>query len=197
MRYRILGSRDRRFDGCFFVAVTSTGIYCRPSCPAIVPKRENVRFYPSAAAAQGAGFRAVCAVTRTRSRARRSGTAAATSRAGDGVDRGRRRRPRGRRGPRAARGLQRAPPHAAAHRGARRGAARARSRAAVAERADADPDERPATGRRRVRGGLLQRAPVQRHDPRGLRAHADGAASHRRQRGSASRAERRRDGPGS
>jgi AraC family transcriptional regulator, regulatory protein of adaptative response / DNA-3-methyladenine glycosylase II len=58
VRYRVLGSRDRRFDGCFFVAVTSTGIYCRPSCPAIVPKRENVRFYPTAAAAQGAGFRA-------------------------------------------------------------------------------------------------------------------------------------------
>ncbi len=58
VRYRILGSRDRRFDGCFFVAVTSTGIYCRPSCPAIVPKRKNVRFYPTAAAAQGAGFRA-------------------------------------------------------------------------------------------------------------------------------------------
>jgi AraC family transcriptional regulator of adaptative response / DNA-3-methyladenine glycosylase II len=57
-RYRVLGSRDRRFDGCFFVAVTSTGVYCRPSCPAIVPKRRNVRFYPTAAAAQGAGFRA-------------------------------------------------------------------------------------------------------------------------------------------
>jgi AraC family transcriptional regulator of adaptative response / DNA-3-methyladenine glycosylase II len=57
-RYRVLGSRDRRFDGCFFVAVTSTGIYCRPSCPAIVPKRRNVRFYPTAAAAQSAGFRA-------------------------------------------------------------------------------------------------------------------------------------------
>jgi AraC family transcriptional regulator of adaptative response / DNA-3-methyladenine glycosylase II len=58
VRYRILGSRDRRFDGCFFVAVTSTGIYCRPSCSAIVPKRENVRFYTTAAAAQAAGFRA-------------------------------------------------------------------------------------------------------------------------------------------
>ncbi len=57
-RYRVLGSRDHRFDGCFFVAVTSTGIYCRPSCPAIVPKRRNVRFYPTAAAAQSAGFRA-------------------------------------------------------------------------------------------------------------------------------------------
>jgi AraC family transcriptional regulator of adaptative response / DNA-3-methyladenine glycosylase II len=56
--YRVLGSRDHRFDGRFFVAVTSTGIYCRPSCPAIVPKRRNVRFYPTAAAAQGAGFRA-------------------------------------------------------------------------------------------------------------------------------------------
>jgi AraC family transcriptional regulator, regulatory protein of adaptative response / DNA-3-methyladenine glycosylase II len=57
-RYRVLGSRDHRFDGCFFVAVTSTGIYCRPSCPAIVPRRRNVRFYPTAAAAQSAGFRA-------------------------------------------------------------------------------------------------------------------------------------------
>jgi AraC family transcriptional regulator of adaptative response / DNA-3-methyladenine glycosylase II len=57
-RYRVLGSRDHRFDGRFFVAVTSTGIYCRPSCPAIVPRRRNVRFYPTAAAAQAAGFRA-------------------------------------------------------------------------------------------------------------------------------------------
>jgi AraC family transcriptional regulator of adaptative response / DNA-3-methyladenine glycosylase II len=56
--YRVLGSRDHRFDGRFFVAVTSTGIYCRPSCPAIVPQRRNVRFYPTAAAAQSAGFRA-------------------------------------------------------------------------------------------------------------------------------------------
>ena len=51
-------SRDSRFDGWFFTAVTSTGIYCRPSCPAVTPKRVNVRFYPSAAAAQAAGFRA-------------------------------------------------------------------------------------------------------------------------------------------
>ncbi len=49
-RYKVLGSRDRRFDGQFFVAVTSTGIYCRPSCPAAVPKRHNVRFFPTAAA---------------------------------------------------------------------------------------------------------------------------------------------------
>ena len=56
--YRAVSSRDGRFDGWFFTAVTTTGIYCRPSCPAMTPKRTNVRFYPSAAAAQGAGFRA-------------------------------------------------------------------------------------------------------------------------------------------
>ncbi len=56
--YRAVDSRDQRFDGWFYTAVTSTGIYCRPSCPAITPKRQNVRFYPSAAAAQRAGFRA-------------------------------------------------------------------------------------------------------------------------------------------
>jgi AraC family transcriptional regulator of adaptative response / DNA-3-methyladenine glycosylase II len=51
-------SRDARFDGEFFFAVSTTGIYCRPSCPATTPKRENVSFYPSAAAAQAAGYRA-------------------------------------------------------------------------------------------------------------------------------------------
>jgi len=56
--YRAVDSRDPRFDGWFVTAVTSTGIYCRPSCPAITPKRQNVRFYPSAAAAQRHGFRA-------------------------------------------------------------------------------------------------------------------------------------------
>jgi AraC family transcriptional regulator of adaptative response / DNA-3-methyladenine glycosylase II len=56
--YQAAQSRDPRFDGWFFTAVTSTGIYCRPSCPAMTPKRENVRFFPSAAAAQQAGFRA-------------------------------------------------------------------------------------------------------------------------------------------
>jgi AraC family transcriptional regulator of adaptative response / DNA-3-methyladenine glycosylase II len=56
--YRAVASRDGRFDGWFFTAVTSTGIYCRPSCPALTPKQSNVRFYPSVAAAQQAGFRA-------------------------------------------------------------------------------------------------------------------------------------------
>jgi AraC family transcriptional regulator of adaptative response / DNA-3-methyladenine glycosylase II len=55
--YRALLTRDARFDGRLFVGVKTTGIYCRPICPARTPKRENVRFYPTAAAAQSAGFR--------------------------------------------------------------------------------------------------------------------------------------------
>jgi len=50
-------SRDARFDGQFYIGVKTTGIYCRPICPAVSPKRENVTFYPSAAAAGEAGYR--------------------------------------------------------------------------------------------------------------------------------------------
>jgi AraC family transcriptional regulator, regulatory protein of adaptative response / DNA-3-methyladenine glycosylase II len=56
--YRAIQTRDARFDGRFFTGVTTTGIYCRPVCPARLPRRENVRFFPSAAAAEEAGFRA-------------------------------------------------------------------------------------------------------------------------------------------
>lgn len=55
--YRALTARDRRFDGMFFVGVASTGIYCRPICPARTPARERCRFFPSAAAAEQASFR--------------------------------------------------------------------------------------------------------------------------------------------
>jgi AraC family transcriptional regulator of adaptative response / DNA-3-methyladenine glycosylase II len=55
--YRAFRAHDTRFDGRVFVGVTSTGIYCRPVCPANPPKKENCKFYPSAAAAQEAGFR--------------------------------------------------------------------------------------------------------------------------------------------
>src|ERR1700761_7622285 len=57
-QYAAASSRDTRFDGVFVTAVRTTGIYCRPSCPAMTPRRENVVFYPTAAAAQQAGFRA-------------------------------------------------------------------------------------------------------------------------------------------
>jgi AraC family transcriptional regulator of adaptative response / DNA-3-methyladenine glycosylase II len=56
--YRAVQGRDARFDGWFFTAVRTTGIYCRPSCPAITPQRRNVTFFPSAAAAQRGGYRA-------------------------------------------------------------------------------------------------------------------------------------------
>src|SRR5258708_5313417 len=56
--YRALCSRDTRFDGQFFTAVTSTGIYCRPICPAPTPHAQHVHFYACAAAAEAAGFRA-------------------------------------------------------------------------------------------------------------------------------------------
>ncbi len=56
-RYRAVLARDRRFDGRFFTAVLTTGIYCRPVCPARAPHRRNVRFFEHAAAAEAAGFR--------------------------------------------------------------------------------------------------------------------------------------------
>lgn len=56
--YRAASARDRRFDGVFYVAVRTTGIYCRPSCPARTPARQNMTFHPSPASAQAAGYRA-------------------------------------------------------------------------------------------------------------------------------------------
>src|SRR5690606_18350271 len=55
--YAALASHDPRFDGVFFVGVTSTGIYCRPICPAKTPMRKNCRFFAGAEAAEKAGFR--------------------------------------------------------------------------------------------------------------------------------------------
>jgi AraC family transcriptional regulator of adaptative response / DNA-3-methyladenine glycosylase II len=57
-RYRVIQAKDSRFDGQFITAVRSTGIYCRPSCPARTPKPENVTFYATSAAAHEAGYRA-------------------------------------------------------------------------------------------------------------------------------------------
>src|SRR6187455_3072379 len=55
--YRALAARDPRFDGVFFVAVTSTGIYCRPICPAKTPREANTRFFATPQEAEQAGFR--------------------------------------------------------------------------------------------------------------------------------------------
>ena len=55
--YRAVAAHDARFDGAFFIGVTSTGIYCRPVCRVKTPRRENCRFFAHASQAEGAGFR--------------------------------------------------------------------------------------------------------------------------------------------
>src|SRR5262245_28059929 len=55
--YRAMTSRDRRFDGRFVIGVRTTGVYCRPGCPAPMPKRDSVSFYACSAAAEQAGLR--------------------------------------------------------------------------------------------------------------------------------------------
>jgi AraC family transcriptional regulator of adaptative response / DNA-3-methyladenine glycosylase II len=64
-RYQAMETRDESYTGRFFAAVTTTGIYCRPGCPARMPKRENVRFYRTTAAARSDGFRACLRATQT------------------------------------------------------------------------------------------------------------------------------------
>lgn len=89
--YRALSSRDSRFDGRFFIGVVTTGIYCRPVCPARTPRRRNVRFYPSAAAAAEEGFRPCrrCRPEAAPGTPAQAGTSAAVARAlrliGDGA----------------------------------------------------------------------------------------------------------------
>jgi AraC family transcriptional regulator of adaptative response / DNA-3-methyladenine glycosylase II len=78
--YRAVRSRDRRFDGVFYTAVRTTGIYCRPSCPARTPAAGNVTFHPTAASAHAAGYRA-CKRCLPRRPAAPSGTWPPTSRA--------------------------------------------------------------------------------------------------------------------
>jgi AraC family transcriptional regulator, regulatory protein of adaptative response / DNA-3-methyladenine glycosylase II len=56
--YRAVGERDARFDGRFVTAVRTTGIYCRPSCPARTPLTRNVTFFATAGEARAAGYRA-------------------------------------------------------------------------------------------------------------------------------------------
>ncbi|WP_370690612.1 AlkA N-terminal domain-containing protein [Parvibaculum sp.] len=81
--YRAIMAKDARFDGRFFVCVSTTGIYCRPVCPARVPKRENCRFVPSAAAAEALGFRSClrCRPEAAPGTPAWAGTAASVSRA--------------------------------------------------------------------------------------------------------------------
>lgn len=88
--YRAILAKDARFDGRFFVCVRSTGIYCRPVCPARVPKREHCLFVPSAAAAEAAGFRSClrCRPETAPGTPAWAGTAASVSRALRLIDEG-------------------------------------------------------------------------------------------------------------
>ena len=143
--YRAVASRDRRFDGVFFTAVRSTGIYCRPSCPARTPHRGNVTFHRTAAAAQAAGFRACKRCLPDATPARRAGTSPPTPPAApmrliadgvvdrDGVD-----------GLAARLGYSAAPPEPPARRGARRRAAGPGARPSRPERPGAARDDRLA-----------------------------------------------------
>ena len=154
----------------FFTGVTSTGIYCRPSCPATTPKVEHVRFYPTAAAAQDAGFRACkrCipgAVPGSPAWDLEADVAGRAMRLiADGiVER------EGVPGPRPPPRLQRppgAPPSPCRPRGR---AAGARARPAGPRRPAPPRDDRPAGDRGRVRGRFRLPAPVQRDDPPGVR----------------------------
>ncbi|HEX4327325.1 MAG TPA: Ada metal-binding domain-containing protein [Burkholderiales bacterium] len=89
--FRAYETRDPRFDGRFFVAVRTTGIFCRPVCPARTPKRANVTFYPSAAAAFESGYRPCLRCRPERApavRGQESGGAALVSRALEAIDAG-------------------------------------------------------------------------------------------------------------
>jgi AraC family transcriptional regulator of adaptative response / DNA-3-methyladenine glycosylase II len=88
--YRAFASRDRRFDGRFVTAVVTTRVYCRPGCPARLPSRRNVRFYPHAAAAEAAGFRPClrCRPETSPGSAAWNGTSATVSRALRLIDEG-------------------------------------------------------------------------------------------------------------
>ena len=89
--WRAWTSRDRRFDGRFFMAVTSTGIYCRPGCPARTPARRNVRFYRLVRGGRGGGLPALPALPardRAAARPRAHGTSATVARALRLIDEG-------------------------------------------------------------------------------------------------------------
>ena len=184
-RYRAMRARDARFDGQFITGVHSTGIYCRPSCPAVSPKPTNVSFYLTAAAAHEAGLRACkrClpdAVPGSPEWDLRDDLAARAMRLiADGVVE--------REGvPGLAARLGYTTRHLTRVVTAELGAGPLASRTGAprADGAGAADEHGDARGRRRVRVGLRQRAPVQRDDPRGLRPQSARAAG----RGSRARA---------
>ena len=176
-RYQAAASKDARFDGVFFTAVRTTGIYCRPSCPAITPKRANVTLLPDGGRGAAGRVPRLQAVPAGRlARLPRVERPVGRRRARHAADRGRRRGPgRGARA-RGAPRLLAAPGRAGADRRGRRGAAGAGPGAAGADRPDSGRDDHAADGRHRVRGRVHLHPPVQRDDARGVRHAAERAA---------------------
>ena len=179
--YRAVDSRDQRFDGWFYTGVTSTGSTAGPSCPAITPKRQNVRFFPSAAAAQRAGFRA-CRRCRPDAApgspdwdVRADVVGRAMRLIGDGVvDRD------GVPGLAGRLGYTERHLHRMLHAELGAGPLALARAPARPDRPHPHRDDRPRAGRDRVRRRLRQRAAVQRHDPRGVRRAPVGPARGRR-----------------
>lgn len=166
---RAVQSKDARFDGWFFTAVLTTGIYCRPSCPVVPPKPGNMTFYPSAAACQQAGFRACkrCRPDTSPGSPEWNRRADLTARAmrliADGVV--------DREGvPGLASRLGYSTRQVERQLLAELGAGpRPRPRTARPDRTAADRDHPAAHGGHRLRGRLLLHPHLQRHGPRGLR----------------------------
>ena len=161
--------------------VKTTGIYCRPICPARTPKRENVSFYPSAAAAQEAGFRPClrCRPETSPDLAFWRGTSNTVSRALALIEAGGARRG-GRRGPGQAAGRRRAAVAAAVPPASRRLAGRGGADAARAARQATDPRDLAADGRGGAGVGLRQRPALQRDLPAAVRPPAGDAAARAR-----------------
>src|SRR5258708_4415792 len=149
-------TRDPRFDGRIFGAVRTTGIYCRPICPARTPKAQNMTFYPTAAACQEAGYRPClrCRPESSPDLGAWRGTSNTVSRALALIEAG---------------------PGAS-----RRGGAQPR---AVAAAKAAAPGPPPADGRGRPGVGLRRRAPLQRAVPAAVRPPAGRTAPQPRRRG--------------
>ena len=175
--YRAVQSKDARFDGWFVTAVLTTKIYCRPSCPVRPPFARNVRFYPTAAAAQQAGFRAC-----KRCRPDASPGSPEWNVRGDVVARAMRLIADGTVDREGVTGLAARLGYTTrqlerllqAEVGANPLALARAQRTQTARRAHRD--DRAAVRRRRLRGRLLQHPPVQRHRPGGVRSDADRAA---------------------
>ena len=165
-RYRAVQSKDPRFDGWFVTAVLTTKIYCRPSRPARSPFARNVRFYPTAAAAQRAGFRAC-----KRCRPDASTGSPEWNTRGDVVARAMRRSPTVRSIGSVAPGWRpgSATPPASSSvscRPSRRRPACAGSRATCTDRPDIDRNHRAPIRRCRIRRWACQHPPAQRHRAR-------------------------------